>query len=131
MRLSTGVLLFSLVAFGRDASSDTGDWWCPQGWDWNSRTKIPVWIHPDLADYYLIHADGTYWTDAELQYEVEFVIERIMDGSTIGPATTLLRWIRRSGHSMGRPSGTCVRKRGGAMEPRHPSAIRPRPPLHQ
>lgn len=56
--------------------ADAGDFWCSAGWSWTSRTKIPVWIHPDLADSYMKHPDGTFWTDAELAAEVQFVIER-------------------------------------------------------
>lgn len=78
MMIACAATLALALVHARSAQADVGDWWCPNdAWNWSSRTVIPVWIHPDLAAS-LQHSTGVLWTNAELQAEVEMVLERMM-----------------------------------------------------
>ena len=81
----------------------TGDFWC-RNFDMplvdGSSTK--VYIHPDLAGL-MKHGDGSSWTNAELQHEVEFVLERIMDYAPSNMPPLKFAGLEAAGTSYGGP----------------------------
>lgn len=78
---SVGWATIAVALFTTPLAADTGDHWCDRGFTWTT-SSIPVVIHPDLAEN-LWHTDAssTPWTDSEVRYEVEFVLERLQDQS--------------------------------------------------
>jgi hypothetical protein len=87
------------------ARADTGDHWCDQGWGWQAYDRIPVWIHPDLADVYLEHDGGTMWTDDELRREVEFILERFMMQAPSGMPPLYFAGFEHAGTGWDDPAG--------------------------
>jgi hypothetical protein len=84
VRTSLAFLVIAVVTSSTTAArADAGDQWCRQGFDFTSLTAIPVYIHPDVAEELLDESD-TAWTDTELQWEVQFAIERMMDEAPSG-----------------------------------------------
>ncbi len=77
------VVMVSIVAGTSTAAADAGDQWCRHGWDWLSKTSLVFKIHPGVAAE-ILDENGTPWTTAELELEVRYAIERLMDQAPSG-----------------------------------------------
>ena len=106
MRQFVLVTVLSVVAAtaGGPASADVGDHWCSLPFTWASRTYVPVWIHPDVADY-MRHPDGSPWSDSELATEVKLVLERFMDQAPTGMPPLRYMGFEYSGTAWDAPAG--------------------------